>query len=92
MPAALPPALRHCSGQRTGLRIVEVVPGAPADRAGLPEGDLLLTSAGEPMGSAQALQCLMPADAIGRPLPLTVLRGEALVDVLAVPAELPSDD
>ncbi|MFF2619791.1 S1C family serine protease [Kitasatospora sp. NPDC058046] len=92
VPAPLPPALRHRSGQRTGLRIVEVVPGAPADRAGLHEGDLLLTAAGEPMGSAQALQRLMLADAIGRPLPLTVLRGEALVDVLAVPAELPADD
>ncbi|WP_224275983.1 S1C family serine protease [Streptomyces sp. LS1784] len=92
VPAPLPPALRHRSGQPTGLRIVEVVPGAPADRAGLHEGDLLLTAAGEPMDSAQALQRLMLADAIGRPLPLTVLRGEALVDVLAVPAELPSDD
>ncbi|MGW7447970.1 S1C family serine protease [Kitasatospora sp. NPDC054795] len=92
VPAPLPPALRHRTGQPTGLRIVEVVPGAPADRAGLHEGDLLLTAADEPMGSAQALQRLMLADAIGRPLPLTVLRGEALVDVLAVPAELPVDD
>lgn len=92
VPAPLPPALRHRTGQHDGLRIVEVVPGAPADRAGLHEGDLLLTAAGEPMGSAQALQRLMLADAIGRPLPLTVLRGEALVDVLAVPTELPADD
>ncbi|MFJ7909067.1 S1C family serine protease [Kitasatospora sp. NPDC096204] len=92
VPAPLPPALRHRTGQRGGLRIVEVVPGAPADRAGLHAGDLLLTAAGEPMGSAQALQRLMLADAIGHPLPLTVLRGEALVDVLAVPAELPADD
>ncbi|WBP85343.1 hypothetical protein [Kitasatospora cathayae] len=44
------------------------------------------------MGSAQALQRLMLADAIGRSLPLTVLRGEALVDVIAVPAELAADD
>ncbi|MFD5436571.1 S1C family serine protease [Kitasatospora sp. NPDC127067] len=92
VPAPLSPALRHRTGQPTGLRIVEVVPGAPADRAGLHEGDLLLTAADEPMGSAQALQRLMLADAIGRPLPLTVLRGEALVDVLAVPTELPVDD
>ncbi|MFG2913837.1 S1C family serine protease [Kitasatospora sp. NPDC048298] len=92
VPAPLPPALRHRTGQRGGLRIVEVVPGAPADRAGLHAGDLLLTAAGEPMDSAQAVQRLMLADAIGRPLPLTVLRGEALVDVLAVPAELHVDD
>ncbi|MEU8924811.1 trypsin-like peptidase domain-containing protein [Kitasatospora sp. NPDC048545] len=92
VPAPLPPALHDRTGQRTGLRIVEVVPGAPADRAGLHEGDLLLTASGEPTSSAQALQHLMLADAIGSPLALTVLRGQALVDVIAVPTELPSDD
>ncbi|MFI9366830.1 S1C family serine protease [Kitasatospora sp. NPDC053057] len=92
VPAPLPPALRDRTGQRTGLRIVEVVPSAPAARAGVRAGDLLLTAADEPMGSAQALQRLMLADAIGHPLPLTVLRGEALVDVIAVPIELPTDD
>ncbi|MGW2371888.1 PDZ domain-containing protein [Kitasatospora sp. NPDC001683] len=65
---------------------------APAARAGLRAGDLPLTADDEPMGSAQALQRLMLADAIGRSLPLTVLRGEALVDVIAVPAELAADD
>ncbi|KJS53578.1 peptidase S1 [Streptomyces rubellomurinus subsp. indigoferus] len=92
VPAPLPPPLRQRTGQRAGLRIVEVVPASPAARAGLHEGDLLLTAGGEPMASAQALQGLMLADAIGRPLPLTALRGEALVDVIAVPAELPAED
>ncbi|WP_326847165.1 S1C family serine protease [Streptomyces kaniharaensis] len=92
VPAPLPPSLREHTGQRTGLRIVEVVHGDPADRAGLRQGDLLLTAAGEPMSSAQSLQRLMLADAIGHPLALTVLRGEALVDVIAVPTELHSDD
>jgi hypothetical protein len=41
-----------------------------------------------PVTSAQVLQRLMLADAIGRPLELTVLRHDALVDVIAVPAEL----
>lgn len=92
VPAPLPPDLRRRSGQTSGLRIVEVVTASPAARAGLHEGDLLLTAAGEPMISAQALQRLMLADAIGHPLPLTVLRGEALVDVVAVPTELPAED
>ncbi len=74
------------------MRIVEVVPGAPADRAGLRPGDLLLTAGGESLTSAQALQRLMLADAIGQPLPLTALRADALVDVVATPVELPVDD
>jgi hypothetical protein len=34
----------------------------------------------------------MLADAIGRPLALTALRNEALVDVIAMPTELASGD
>jgi S1-C subfamily serine protease len=91
-PAPLPPGLRQRTGQRVGLRIVEVVPGAPGASAGLRSGDLVLTAAGQPMAEAQSLQRLMLAEAIGRPLPITVLRGEALVDVIVTPAELPAED
>jgi len=87
-PAPLPPALARRYGRRQGVRIVEVVPGSPADRAGLRPGDLLLSAAGGPITDAQGLQRLMLADAIGRPLDLTVLRSGALVDVVAVPTEL----
>jgi hypothetical protein len=34
----------------------------------------------------------MLAEAIGQPVPLTVLRGDALVDVIATPVELESLD
>jgi S1-C subfamily serine protease len=90
-PAPLPPGLRDRTGQRSGLRIAEVISGAPAARAGLRAGDLLLTAGGQPMAEAQALQRLMLAEAIGRPLALTVLRGEALVDVIVTPRELVAD-
>ncbi|TQJ86187.1 S1C family serine protease [Streptomyces sp. SLBN-31] len=91
-PGPLPPPVRARTGRRTGLRIVEVVPASPAARAGLRAGDLLLTAGDAPVTSAQALQRLMLEDAIGRPLALTALRGEALVDVVAVPVELVTDD
>ncbi len=88
MPAPLSSALRERFGRPAGLRVVEVVPGGPGARAGLRAGDLLLTAAGRPVEKAQDLQRLMFAEAIGRPLQITVMRNGALVDVIAEPAEL----
>jgi S1-C subfamily serine protease len=91
-PAPLPPPLAAQRGQRTGLRIAQVVTGGPAAQAGLRPGDLLLSAGDEQVISAQVLQRLMLADAIGRPLTLTALRGDALVDVITVPVELTAAD
>ncbi|MGV9309009.1 MULTISPECIES: S1C family serine protease [unclassified Nonomuraea] len=87
-PAPLPEALRARTGQRQALRVMEVVPGSPAARAGLRAGDLVLSAGRNPVGDAQSLQRLMFAEAIGRPLPITVFRNGALVDVIAEPVEL----
>jgi S1-C subfamily serine protease len=87
-PAPLPAALAARTGQRQGLRIIEVVPGGPADRAGLKAGDLVLSAGRAPVAEAESLQRLLFADAIGEPLPLTVFRNGAMVDVIAVPGEL----
>src|SRR5579863_5863515 len=87
-PAPLPAHQQERWGRTNGLRVVEVVSGGPAARAGLRTGDLLLTAAGQPVEKAQDLQRLMFAEAIGRPLAITVFRNGALVDVIAEPAEL----
>jgi S1-C subfamily serine protease len=85
-PAPVAPPWREQLGRGTGLRIVEVVTGGPAERAGLRVGDLLLTAGGKPVATAQDLQRLMFDEAIGKPLAITVMRNGALVDVIAVPA------
>ena len=87
-PAPLPAALAERVGRPTGLRVAEVVPGGPACRAGLRAGDLLVSAGGSPVSTAQDLQRLMFADAIGRPMAITVMRNGALVDVIAEPSEL----
>jgi S1-C subfamily serine protease len=88
-PAPVAPVWRSKLGGRvTGLRVASIVSGGPADRAGLRIGDLLLTAGGHEVATAQDLQRLMFEEAIGRPLPITVMRNGALVDVIAEPAEL----
>jgi S1-C subfamily serine protease len=90
VPAPLPAGLAERVGRPTGLRVAEVVPGGPADRAGLRAGDLLVSAGGSPVAAAQDLQRLMFAEAIGQPMAITVMRNGALVDVIAEPAELVS--
>jgi S1-C subfamily serine protease len=91
-PAPIPPSVAIRFDQKTGMRIEQVVTGGPAAKAGLRTGDLLVSANGGPVISAQSLQRLMLGDAIGHPLALTVLRAEALVDVIATPEELRGDD
>ena len=87
-PAPLPARLAERTGRARGLRVVDVVPGSPADRSGLKPGDLVLEAGRRPVAEAQSLQRLLFADAIGRELPVTVYRRGAMVDVITVPTEL----
>jgi S1-C subfamily serine protease len=87
-PAPLPGPLADRVGRRRGLRIVDIVPGSPADRSGLKAGDLVLEAGRSPVADAQSLQRLLFAEAIGTELPVTVYRRGAMVDVITVPTEL----
>ncbi|WP_308166506.1 S1C family serine protease [Nocardia albiluteola] len=88
VPAPLPEAVATRTGQRAALRIMEVVRDGPAARAGLRRGDLVLSVDRTKIHDAQGIQRHLFADAIGRSLPVTVLRNGAMVDVIAVPTEL----
>jgi serine protease Do len=87
-PAPVPAAVAQRYQRRKGLRLVEVVEGSPAARAGLRAGDLVLSVGREPVTDAQGIQRQLFAESIGVSLPVTVLRNGAMVDVVAVPTEL----
>jgi S1-C subfamily serine protease len=87
-PAPLRPQLAERFDQRTALRVVEVIAGSPAALAGLRQGDLVLAVDGVPLRDAQSLQRLLFDDAISRRTEITAIRNGALVDVVALPAEL----
>jgi S1-C subfamily serine protease len=87
-PVPVPSSLRDRVGARRALRVVEVIPASPAARAGLRRGDLVLTAGGHPVVEAQSLQRELFTEAIGTPLPITVIRNGAMVDVITEPTEL----
>jgi S1-C subfamily serine protease len=88
VPTPLPTPVVQRTGQKSGLRLVEVIPGSPADRAGLRAGDLVLSAGRRPVTDAQGIQRQLFSEAIGTRLPITVLRNGAMVDVITVPTEL----
>jgi S1-C subfamily serine protease len=87
-PAPVPAKVAERYGRSRGLRLAEVIGGSPAARAGLRAGDLVLDVGRRPVQDAQGVQRQLFGDAIGVPLPVTVLRNGAMVDVVAVPTEL----
>ena len=85
---SLPPVQAERLGQETGLRVVEVVPGSPAARAGIRIGDVVISANGTKVYTAQALQKLMLSLRAGSRLGVTLIRNGALVDVVASLSEL----
>lgn len=59
---------------RTGLLITQVMPGSPAQRAGVRDGDILVEFAGEKVNSAHKLQMKVERSKIGQRYDLVVLR------------------
>jgi serine protease Do len=87
-PAPVPADVAERHSRHSGVRLAEVVAGSPAAQAGLRAGDLVLDVGRHPVHDAQGIQKQLFGDAVGVPLPVTVLRNGAMVDVVAVPTEL----
>ncbi|KRE50383.1 peptidase S1 [Arthrobacter sp. Soil736] len=76
------------TGQRDGLRVVEVLSGSPAEQAGLRAGDVLLRAGSRPVSNAESLQKLLFAEAIGVPMAIAILRDGHEQEIVAVPGEM----
>lgn len=91
-PVELQQALRQRLGivQQSGLMLLGLEPDAPAERAGLLLGDIVLAIAGRTIEDGEALQMALGPDAVGRPSTVKVIRAGQVVDVVVTPAERPS--
>ncbi|HWD54855.1 MAG TPA: trypsin-like peptidase domain-containing protein [Acidimicrobiales bacterium] len=75
-------------GQKSGVGVIEVPSGSPAERAGLRPTDTILSVDDVVVEGTGDLQRLMKADAIGRTHTLTVLRDDRIVTIDVTPVEL----
>ncbi len=87
-PRPLPPRLARELGVTVGFEIVEVVEGSPAAAGGLRPEDTIVWFDGEPVTGMTDIQRRMIGDAIGRTVPVRVVRHGRLVDLELVPDEL----
>jgi S1-C subfamily serine protease len=87
-PRPLPPHARVRVNRTAGVEVVEVSQGSPAQRAGLRAEDLIVELDGQAIERVDDVQRLMSQDAIGRAVPIRILRGDRWLDLEVSPVEL----
>jgi S1-C subfamily serine protease len=87
-PRPLPPHARVRVGRTAGVEIIEVSAGSPAQRGGLRAEDLIVELDGQAIERVDDVQRVMTHEAIGRPMPIRVLRGDRWLDLEVSPVEL----
>jgi S1-C subfamily serine protease len=91
-PVELQEVLRSRLGitQSSGLMLLGLEPGAPAERDGLLLGDILLAIGGRTVEDGEALQMALGPDAVGKPTPIRLIRGGEVRDLSVTPAPRPN--
>jgi S1-C subfamily serine protease len=84
----LPPPLARDLGRGRGLEVVQLLDHSPAASAGIRPGDLIVEMDGRPIEGVGDLQRQLVGELVGRRVGLRVARGDRLVDLPLVPAEL----
>jgi S1-C subfamily serine protease len=87
-PRPLPPSARAQVGRASGVEIVEVASGSPAERAGVRAEDLVVELDGQAVERVDDVQRLMTETTIGRTLSIRVLRGDRVLELSVRPVEL----
>jgi serine protease DegQ len=82
-PVAIPEALREKLKLQpgTGLLVIHVEPGSPADQGGVLLGDVLTEIQGKPLEDMDNIQELLASARIGETLAVSAIRGGAVVGI-----------
>jgi len=72
-----------------GVVVVRVVPGGPANKAGLKEGDVIVSFGGQDVTMVEELTKILYSSKIGEPLEIKYWRGKTEHTVTLIPVESP---
>jgi serine protease Do len=78
--------------ENQGILVSKIVPGGPADRAGLERGDVLLSFNRQEINSPQNLPKIVAETPVGSKVPLTLIRQGARIEREIVIGEMPAED
>jgi S1-C subfamily serine protease len=89
--APLSAALAQKAGvtQTTGLLVVTVEPGSPAEQAGTLIGDVILAIGGQPVTDVDSLRAHLGGDRLGQSVAVKILRGGEPQELQVTVAERP---
>ena len=74
-----------------GVLVVEVVKGSPAEKCGIQDGDIILSFDGKDVNMLNNLQQLVTDQAVGKEVPIVVLRDSEKKTLIATLAQSPDN-
>ena len=80
-PVMIPDSLRQSTGRESGLMVIGLASGGPAEAAGMLPGDIVLDIDGTQVGRTRALTAFLGPERIGQSLTLGVLRAGAVQQI-----------
>jgi S1-C subfamily serine protease len=80
-PVRLPEAVKQVLDQETGLLVVSVEPGSPADEGALVMGDAIVGLDGNTIRHHDDLLALLSGDRVGQKVPMKIVRGGEVRDI-----------
>ena len=73
----------------SGVMVTSIDPDGPAAKAGIREGDIILSFSSQSIGGIDELHRALSSERMGRPQQLVVLRGVSLLDLTVTPVTRP---